>query len=76
MTHHRLPYDDPDTTREMTVDCHEVEHTLGIEHRGLHSQPSELLGGASAPATSRVHSHYDVPDDLARLADGLELHFD
>ena len=60
----------------MAVDCHEVEHNLHLEHRTVASYPTEFLGEAPLPATTRVHSRYEVSDDLARMADGLELHFD
>jgi hypothetical protein len=76
MTHHRLPYDDAETMREMTIDCHEVGHNLHLERIGMTSHPSELLGEQPAPASARLHSRYEVSDDLADMADDLELHLD
>jgi hypothetical protein len=76
MTNHRLPYADAETPREMTADAHEVEHTLGLEHRTTVSHSSEFLGEHPTPAAARLSSRYEVNDDLARMADGLELHFD
>jgi hypothetical protein len=76
MTYHRLPYEDADTPREMSVDAHEVEHNLRLGHPDVAVRPSELLGEAPLPATDRLHSRYEVSADLARMVDGLELHFD
>lgn len=76
MTQHRLPYADAQTPREMSDDCHEVEHNLDLGHRDVESHPTEFLGGAEAPVSARVRSHYEVSDDLARMADDMELHFE
>jgi hypothetical protein len=76
MTDHRLPYTDAETLPEMAVDCHEVEHNMHLRHRGVESHPTEYLGEGPPPASTRVHSRFEVSDDLARMADGLELHFD
>jgi hypothetical protein len=76
MTYQRTPYADAQTMPEMSHDCHEVEHNLDLPHRGVENHPTEFLGEEPAPATARVHTHYEVPDDLAHLADDMELHFD
>lgn len=76
MTYHRLPYGDADSPREMSADCHEVEHNLGLGHPGMQSVATDFLGEGPVPASVRLRSEYDVPDDLARMVDGLELHFD
>ena len=76
MTHQRLPYADAATPREMSDDAHEVEHNLHLGHRDVQSHPAEFLGEEQGPASARVRSHYEVSDDLARMADGMELHFD
>ena len=76
MSDHRLPYADAETPREMTGDCHEVEHNLGLQRLVEDSYPGDALGDAPVPAAERLHSRYEVSDDLARMADGLELHFD
>ena len=76
MTHNRLPYSDAASVPEMAVDAHEVEHTLHLSRRGMESAGGEFLGEPAAPASARLRSRYDVPDELAHRADGLELHFD
>ena len=69
MSYQRLAYDDASTAAEMTTDCAEVDRALHLadqRHLGLPTQP---IG----------EGHYDtvqVSDDLARLAAGLQLHFD
>jgi hypothetical protein len=74
MTHPRLPYADAETLPEMAGDCHEVEHNMHLRQRAVESYPTDLFG--ETPPSTRVRSRYEVSDDLARMADGLELHFD
>lgn len=76
MTHdNRLPYADAETPREMAVDAHEVGANLHLE-RPMVTYPTEFLGERAPSPSERLHSRYEVSDDLARLADGMELHFD
>ncbi len=78
MTYQRTPYDDAESTQAMSADCHEVEHNLHLGHRAIDdissAQPLRAPGRPSA--TSRLRTNYEVSDDLARRASGLELHFD
>lgn len=76
MTPDRLSYADAQSLPEMAVDAHEVEHNMHLERRGVASYPTEFLGESPRPASARVHSRYEVSDDLARMADDLQLHFD
>jgi hypothetical protein len=69
MTNQRLPYDDAATPTEMASDCAEVDRALhlgGQRHDGLVTHP--VHDGSYHPGP--------VSDDLARVAAGLELHFD
>ena len=74
MSTHRTVYSDAQSTQEMCADCLEVEHNLGLPRTvdpfAAHSHDGD------ASAVTRLHSHYEVSDDLARRAEGLELHFD
>jgi hypothetical protein len=75
----RLPYADSETPHEMAVDAHEVGDHLHIDPTGDEVREvvvADHLGEVPATAAERLHSHYEVSDDLARVADGLELHFD
>ena len=74
MSTHRTVYSDAQSTQEMCADCLEVEHNLHLVSTvgGLPVRSPD----SDASAASRLHSHYDVSDDLARRAGGLELHFD
>ena len=74
MSTHRTVYSDAQSTQEMRADCLEVEHNLQLP-RSVGPFVGHLHEG-DASAVSRLHSHYEVSDDLARRAEGLELHFD
>jgi hypothetical protein len=76
MTNHRLPYTDAESLPEMAVDAHEVEHNMHLPRHRAESYPSEFLGEPATSATARVHSHYEVSDDLRHRVEGMELHFD
>jgi hypothetical protein len=71
MTSHRLPYDDAATPAEMVSDAAQVG-------RELHIPLQQDVLGADEPATPAFGSAgpVEVSDELARLAAGLELHFD
>ena len=74
MSTHRTVYSDAQSTQEMCADCLEVEHNLQLP-RSAGPFPGHSHD-AAASAVARLHSHYEVSDDLARRAEGLELHFD
>ena len=74
MSTHRTVYSDAQSTQEMCADCLEVEHNLHLVST-VGTDPAHFSDPDSS-AVSRLHSHYDVSDDLARRAGGLELHFD
>ncbi len=75
MTFHQTPYSDAESTQEMSADAHQVEHNLQLGRRAVPRYSTELLG-EQPPASARLQTRYEVSDDLARMADGLELHFD
>jgi hypothetical protein len=79
MTYHRLAYDDAATTSEMVSDARLAGDTLRVPEqvaaRETAAAQAALLADletldASAPARPVVS------EDLARMAAGLELHFD
>jgi hypothetical protein len=65
MTYERLPYDDASTPTEMASDCAEVGRRLPAP-----GPRATALEGPSSPAG------VVVPDELAELAAGLQLHID
>jgi hypothetical protein len=69
MTYQRLPYDDASDTTDMMNDCAEVGRAMPSALRQPHASPA--ASRAQAPADTVV-----VPDDLAEMAAGLQLHFD
>ena len=83
MTHRRLAYDDPASSREMTADCHAVEDVLHLPSRRT---PAERTTRAALrPAPSILFD--DFPDEVekptiavseaaARLGAALHLHLD
>jgi len=69
MTNQRLPYDDAATPTEMASDAAEVDRTLHLGHQ-RHD------GLVTHPVHDGSFRTVRVSDDLARVAAGLELHFD
>lgn len=69
MTNQRLPYDDAATPTEMASDCAEVD-------RALHLADQRHDGLATHAVHDGSYRTVLVTDDLARVAAGLELHFD
>ncbi|MDX6325615.1 MAG: hypothetical protein QOK15_1969 [Nocardioidaceae bacterium] len=67
MTYQRLPYDDAATTAEMVTDAAAVGRELQLPAQGDAANGRHPLGSSPTPV---------VPDDLAELAAGLELHLD
>ena len=69
MSYQRLAYDDAATPAEMTSDCTEVD-------RALHLHDQHHAGLPTQPIGEGRYDTVQVSDDLARLAAGLQLHFD
>ncbi len=76
MTYHRTPYEDAETPHEMCDDCQQVGHNMHLHEREADVRTGEYLGGAAAPPAAHPHSRVEVSEELARMAGGLELHFD
>ncbi len=70
MTYHRLAYDDAATTSEMASDAREAGRALRLPEQGLRAVTVLQELDPALPAS------VVVSDDLARMAAGLELHFD
>ncbi len=69
MSYQRLAYDDASTATQMTSDCTEVD-------RALHLGNQRHAGMSPHPVGEGSYDTVQVSDELARLAAGLELHFD
>jgi hypothetical protein len=67
MTYQRLPYEDAAPTTQMLSDCAAVG-------RALHLQ-DERVAPSAPPDARRGTDEIVVPDGLAELARGMELHF-
>ena len=75
MTYRSVPYEDPCSTPDMVSDCAEVGRTLHMtalpaSGRGV-AAPAPTGSATAAPCGAVV-----VPEHLARMAAGLQLHLD
>ena len=69
MTYHRLAYDDAATTAEMVSDARLAEDALPV--------PAQVVPAPDTdPRDAALPMQPVVSEDLARMAAGLELHFD
>ena len=68
MTYHRLAYDDAATTSEMVSDARLAGDTLRM--------PEQAATTDTEPHDESLPMQPVVSEDLARMAAGLELHFD
>ena len=74
MTYHRLAYDDAATTTEMASDARQAGRTLHLPEQ---SASVDVLGDPTDPRPAhQAPPPFQVSDELAGMAAGLELHFD
>lgn len=68
MTYQRLPYDDASSTTDMVSDCAEVGRAL---HLSVRDPDADDATRTTGPTDALL-----VPEGLAEMAAGMQLHFD
>jgi phage tail sheath gpL-like len=80
MTYHRLAYDDAATTSEMVSDARLAGDTLRMPEQAATREAARERAAAEAAVLADLETldpaRPVVSEDLARMAAGLELHFD
>ena len=83
MTYHRVAYDDAATTSEMVSDARLAGDTLRMPEQAATREAARERAAAEAAVLADLETldpadpaRPVVSEDLARMAAGLELHFD